>query len=116
MPVDVRVLPFGPTQRLQALLKGRRPCLSFRIILRIVHQHCDPAHPVGLLRARRDRPGGCRAAKKGDERPPPHSRTSLARATNTSDKNPSQNRLKRITRQASWTKPRKLRAWYSQRM
>src|SRR5262249_36626452 len=30
--------------------------------------------------------------------------------------NPSQNRLKRITRQARWTKPRKLRAWYSQRM
>jgi hypothetical protein len=30
-------------------------------------------------------------------------------------KNLSQNRLKRITRQASWTKPRKLWAWYSQR-
>jgi hypothetical protein len=30
--------------------------------------------------------------------------------------NLSQNRLKRITRQASWTKPRKLWAWYSQRM
>jgi len=30
--------------------------------------------------------------------------------------NPSQNRLKRITRQASWTKPKKLWAWYSQRM
>src|SRR5262249_11546326 len=29
--------------------------------------------------------------------------------------NLSQNRLKRITRQASWTKPRKLWAWYSQR-
>jgi hypothetical protein len=28
---------------------------------------------------------------------------------------PIQNRLKRITRQASWTKPRKFRAWYSQR-
>jgi hypothetical protein len=27
----------------------------------------------------------------------------------------SQNRLKRITRQASWTKPRKFWAWYSQR-
>jgi len=32
------------------------------------------------------------------------------------DENLSQNCLKRITRQASWTKPRKLWAWYSQRM
>src|SRR5258708_26260417 len=32
------------------------------------------------------------------------------------DWNLSQNRLKRMTRQASWTKPRKLWAWYSQRM
>jgi len=31
------------------------------------------------------------------------------------NKNLSQNRLKRMTRQASWTKPRKLWAWYSQR-
>src|SRR5260370_10913266 len=33
-----------------------------------------------------------------------------------SDSNLSQNRLKRTMRQASWTKPRKLWAWYSQRM
>jgi hypothetical protein len=33
-----------------------------------------------------------------------------------SDSNLSQNRLKRTMREASWTKPRKLWAWYSQRM
>src|SRR5260370_24839212 len=33
-----------------------------------------------------------------------------------SDSNLSQNRLKRTMRQASWTKPRKLWAWYSQQM
>src|SRR5215467_2380987 len=41
---------------------------------------------LDLLRTHRERAGGCRAAEKDDERPPPHSRTSLARATNTSDK------------------------------
>src|SRR5262249_39377134 len=85
MPVDAQVLPVGPTQRLQALPKRRGARLSFRIILRIVHQHCDPAHPVRLLRACRNGPGG-RTAEKSDELSPPHSRTSLARATNASDK------------------------------
>ena len=38
-----------------------------------------------LLRARRERPDR-RSAEKGDELAPPHSRTSLARATNASGK------------------------------
>src|SRR5262249_23172846 len=63
--------------------KGRRARLSFWIILRIVHQHCDPAHPVGLLRARRERPSR-RAAEQCDELAPlqlcGHSITSSARA------------------------------------
>src|SRR6516164_6546748 len=49
------------------LPKGRGARLSFWIFLRIVHQHCDPAHPVGLLRTHRERPGGCRAAEQRDE-------------------------------------------------
>src|ERR1700756_2160697 len=85
IPVDAQVLPLAPTQRLQALPKGRRARLSFGVIFRIVHQHCAPAHPVRLLRAGRKWPRG-RAAEQRDELAPPHSRTSLARATNTSDK------------------------------
>src|SRR5262245_16497198 len=85
MPVYAQVPPLGPPQRLQALPKRRRARLAFRIILRIVHQHCDPAHPVRLLRACRKWPRR-RAAEKSDELSPPHSRTSLARATNTSAK------------------------------
>src|SRR6266487_1772802 len=98
MPVDAQVLSLAPTERLQALPKGRRARLSFWIILRIVHQHCDPAHPVGLLRACRERPQDRRAAEKSDELSPLHSRTSLARATNTSDKEtPSDAAVLRLT-------------------
>src|SRR5262245_9652724 len=86
MPVDAQIFALGPTRRLQALPKGRRTRLSFRIILRIVHQHYDLAHPVGLLCTRRDRPCGRPATKQRDELAALHSRTSLARAMNTSNK------------------------------
>src|SRR5262249_30688862 len=46
-----------------------------------------------------------KAGESGEETTPPGG-----------DENLSQNRLKRMTRQASWTKPRKFWAWYSQRM
>jgi hypothetical protein len=77
MPVDAQVLPFGPTQRLQSLPKGRRARLSFRILLRIVHQHCDPAHPVGLLRPRRERQTRRSAAEQRDELAPPDAKCHL---------------------------------------
>src|SRR5436309_11320846 len=83
-PVDAQVLSLGPTQRLQAFPKGRRARLTFWIILRIVHQHSDAAHPIGLLRSGGKRP--CRSG--GGERKEfaaIHSITSLARAMNTSD-------------------------------
>jgi len=70
MPVDAQALPLSPTPRLQTLQKGRRARLSFWIILRIVLQHCDPAHLLALLRARRERPNG-RAAEQRDERAAP---------------------------------------------
>jgi hypothetical protein len=62
-----RFCPLGPTQRPQALLKGRRARLSFRIILRIVHQHADPPHAITLLGTRSKRPHSCRAAEQRDE-------------------------------------------------
>src|SRR6516164_7141742 len=84
MPVDAQALPLAPTQCLQALLKGRRARLSFWIILRIVHQHCDPAHPLALLRTRRERPRGRRAADERDELAALHSITSSAMASSLS--------------------------------
>jgi hypothetical protein len=43
---------------------------------RSVHEHADAPHPYGLLRARRKRPSGCRAAEQADELAPLHSITS----------------------------------------
>jgi hypothetical protein len=40
--------------------------------------------PLGLLRARRERPCGCCAAEKGDELAPLHSITSSSRSRNDS--------------------------------
>src|SRR6266550_7790237 len=56
---------------MQTLPKGRGAGLALWIILRIVHQHCDPAHPLALLRARRERPRR-HAAEKLNELAPPH--------------------------------------------
>jgi hypothetical protein len=50
-----------------------------RIGRRAVHQHADAPHTVWLLRARRERPRGCRAAEHGDELAALHSITSSAR-------------------------------------
>jgi hypothetical protein len=38
--------------------------VAFWIIHGAVHKHADPPHPLGLLRARRERPGR-RPAKRG---------------------------------------------------
>jgi len=40
--------------------------LSFGIVRHPGHKHADAPHPLGLLRARRERPG-CRAAQTADE-------------------------------------------------
>ena len=45
------------------------------------HEHADAPHPLGLLRARRERPRRRRAAEQRDELAPPHSITSSARAS-----------------------------------
>jgi hypothetical protein len=43
--------------------------LGFRIARRQCHQHADASHPL-LLRARRERPCGCRAAERTYQFPP----------------------------------------------
>src|SRR5262249_16258809 len=35
-----------------------------------VHEHPNPPYALALLRARRERPGGCRAAERGYQFPP----------------------------------------------
>src|SRR5262249_49927426 len=45
------------------------------------HEDADAPHPLALLRARGERPRGCRPAKQRDERAPFHSITSSARAS-----------------------------------
>jgi len=56
--------------------------LYFRVILGESMQKYDPPHPLQLLRARRERPRGCRTAEQRDKRAPgAHSITSSARAS-----------------------------------
>ena len=43
------------------------------------HEHADTPRSSRLLRARRERPGDCRAAEKCDEFPPPHGAYSKAK-------------------------------------
>jgi hypothetical protein len=52
---------------LQPLRKGGDAGLRVWFVWRRVHQHADTAHPLALLRARRERPYGCGAAKQRDE-------------------------------------------------
>ena len=79
-PVDVaggptnvhpQIAAIGPTQLRKPLRERGEPGLSLRIVFVARHQHADPPHAVGLLRARRQRPRR-RAPKPRDELPPPH--------------------------------------------
>ena len=63
--VDADVLPDSPTQLLQALCKSRQAGVSFHIVRSEWREHADAPHPLGLLRARRERPRCCRAAERG---------------------------------------------------
>jgi hypothetical protein len=70
--IDSGIAPVGPTQFLQRLNESNNPSLPVRIIGTRVHQHADAAHPLTLLRPRRDRPRCRRTAEQCDERAPPH--------------------------------------------
>jgi hypothetical protein len=66
--VDADVAAFYPSQFLKPLLQPFDPSLSFCVISD-THKHADVPHPVGLLRARRERPRGP-AAEERDELAP----------------------------------------------
>jgi hypothetical protein len=79
--VEMDVASFDPSQLLKPLAERGDPCLRYWIALSITHQYSDPPHPLGLLRARGERPCRRRAAEKREELAPPHSITSSARAS-----------------------------------
>src|SRR5262249_20796790 len=64
--------PSGPASLRKPLFKARNPDLPSGISLQGGGQKTDPPHPLGLLRARRERPRSGRAAKKDDEVAPSH--------------------------------------------
>jgi len=69
---------------LQPLRKGRDATRRCRIVGGLRHERADPAHAIGSLRVRRNRPRRRRAAEQRDElaalRLRAHSMTSWARA------------------------------------
>src|SRR6516164_11304543 len=65
--VDANVATVGPAQLRQRLCERQDAPLRYRIVHRETHEHTDPPHPLGLLRPRRERPRGRRAAEKGYE-------------------------------------------------
>jgi hypothetical protein len=79
-PVNINshVAP-GPTQLPQLLQQRRNASLRYRTILILRHEHADTSHALVLLRTRRERPRGRRAADKRDEFAPSHSITSSAK-------------------------------------
>src|SRR5262249_32955820 len=68
--VDVNVAALCPPEFLKLLSERLDMRLSFQVVLGIAHQHPDAPHPVGLLRARRERPRSRRAAECGQQFPP----------------------------------------------
>src|SRR5262249_31923960 len=67
---DPYVAADGPAQLGQPLRERRDAFQSSLISLDRAHQHADAPHALALLRTRRDRPRGCRAAEKRDELAP----------------------------------------------
>ena len=68
--LDPKVAAVRPAELLEFLPERRDIGLSFPVALGICHQHTDAPHALALLRARRDRPRGRRAAEQRDELAP----------------------------------------------
>src|SRR5262249_14529054 len=81
--LDAHVSAVGPASFLQALYEGITAGQPFRIVRsQDAHEYTYAPRSLALLRPRRERPRGCRAAEQRDERASPHSITSSARASN----------------------------------
>src|SRR5262249_20535737 len=79
--VNPQIAPDHPGRLLQPLVKRCEASQRFGVVRGEVHEHADAPYALALLRARRERPRGRRAAKQRDELAPPHSIASSARAS-----------------------------------
>src|SRR5215471_17046407 len=71
--VEPNIMPFSPPQLLQPSLECRDAMLCHQVALCVAHEHADAPHLAGLLRPRRERPRGSRAAaEQRDELAPSH--------------------------------------------
>src|SRR5215813_8781721 len=76
--VDAHIMAVDPAQFPQPAQERRDAGSAFRIVRGGAHEHADTSHLVGLLRARRERPGDGRAAEERYELAAFHSITSSA--------------------------------------
>src|SRR5262245_31539213 len=65
--IDLNVMAGHPSDRPESLTQRLKIKLCIRIVLSYAQQHADASHPLGLLRARRERQRGRRAAEQRDE-------------------------------------------------
>src|SRR5512144_1668003 len=65
--IDLQISALSPPHLLQRLFQRLDADLSFRVTLGVLYEHADAPHPLSLLRARDERPRGCRTANKRDE-------------------------------------------------
>src|SRR5882757_4557808 len=70
--VEAYIAPLIPPKLFEPLSERHQACLHFRIAFGISDQHADPAHLVGALRSRSERPSRRCAADKRDEMPSLH--------------------------------------------
>src|SRR5262249_8219278 len=77
--VESDVAAFFPPELLKSLPECGEERRSFQIVLGIAHQHGDPPHPLGLLRACNKRPRGRSATNHFDEITPSHGRPTRLR-------------------------------------
>src|SRR5262249_12624151 len=61
------ILPVHPSELLKSLPEYRHVGLILRVALGSRHQDAEAPHPVSVVRARRERRRGCRAAEQRDE-------------------------------------------------
>src|SRR5262249_5370177 len=69
--IDADIAALRPSEPFEPLPESRKTRFGVRIVLGQGHQHTDPLHALGPLRARRERPRR-RAAEQRDELAPSH--------------------------------------------